>query len=79
MENQGAPGAEFKKGSKTFITTSRGSPSGFAQGGGGFQPYPPPVVAGVDPPNLLVLNLTVEIHSTVNLGLLKSSWPSDHF
>ena len=51
---------------------------GFAQGGGSFQPYPPPDTAGVDPSNLVVLNLTVEIHSPVKLGLSKHCWPSDH-
>ena len=51
---------------------------GFAQGGGSFQPYPPPETAGVDPSNLLVLNLTVEIHYAVKLGLSKPCWPSDH-
>ena len=51
---------------------------GFAQGGGSFQHYPPPDTAGVDPSNLLVLNLTVEIHSPVKQGLSKRCWPSDH-
>ena len=51
---------------------------GFAQGGGSFQPYPPPDTAGVDPSDLLVLNLTVEIHSPVKQGLSKPCWPSDH-